>query len=143
MESSHSSLNNLSDIVLPDPVPLWPLGQGAYLLLIAVVIVVGLFTYLYSERYRANQYRRAGLSLLGNAVTVYDVSVVVKRVALAVFPREEVASLYGHLWTDFLKETCPGSNLEGLQSHPEKMADQELLDAARFWIRNHKMKSKR
>ncbi|MCP3888410.1 MAG: DUF4381 domain-containing protein [Desulfobulbaceae bacterium] len=139
MESTNSSLNDLHDIVLPDPVGLWPLGQGAYLLLIAVVITVGLLAYLYRERYRENQYRRVGLNFLGHAVSVYDVSVILKRVALAAYPREQVASLYGDQWVEFLKKTCPGCDIEELSSNPENEAGKVLIDATSFWIRNHKV----
>lgn len=137
--AGYSSLNDLSDIILPDPVPFWPLGQGAYLLLIGIAIAVGLLVYLYLEHYRSNQYRRAGLSLLSNAATVHDVSVVLKRVALAVFARERVASLYGESWLEFLKETCSDCNIEDLCQAPQARAEKELIDAAGSWIRNHKV----
>lgn len=142
MESTQSSLNNLSDIVLPDPVSFWPLGQGSYLLLMAVLLTVGVLAYLYRERYRKNRYRRTGLSLLADAATVYDVSVVLKRVALVVFPRTQVASLYGDEWADFLGATCPGCNLEEVKKSPESDAGKVLKDAASFWIRNHTVNGK-
>lgn len=137
MESANSSLADLSDIVLPAPVEFWPLGQGAYLLLIAILIGVGLLVYLYVGHQRANRYRRIGLNLLATAQTVYDVSVVLKRVALAAFPRERVASLYGAPWVEFLNQTCPDCNLESLDTDGENMADKELISAASFWVRNH------
>lgn len=137
MESAHSSLTDLRDIVLPEPIAFWPLGQGAYLLLLALLISVGLLVYLYMERYRANRYRRIGLNLLATAQSVYDVSVVLKRVALAAFPRERVASLYGASWVEFLTQTCPDCNLESLDIDGENMADKELISAASFWVRNH------
>lgn len=142
MESTNSSLKDLSDIILPPPVPLWPFGQGAYLLIIAIVLTMVFFAYLYKKRYRANQYRRVGLHLLTSAITVYDVSVILKRVALAAFPREKVASLYGDQWAIFLGETCPGCNVEKLRSNPKNVADKRLLDAAALWIRNHKVNPK-
>lgn len=137
MESANSSLTDLSDIVLPGPVEFWPLGQGAYLLLLALLISVGLLVYLYMERYRANGYRRIGLNLLAEAQSVYDVSVVLKRVALAAFPRERVASLYGASWVEFLTQTCPDCNLDSLDINGENVADKDLITAAGFWIRNH------
>ncbi len=139
MERAKSSLNDLSDIILPDPVPFWPLGMGGYLLLLAIVTGVGLLFYLYLEHRRNNQYRRVGLNLLSSAVTVHDVSVTLKQVALAVFQREQVASLYGESWSEFLKATCADCNIEDLCQYPEKQADKELIGAAGFWIRNHKV----
>lgn len=142
MESSNSSLSNLIDIIPPSPVPFWPLGQGAYLLLVAIMISAALLIYLSLVHYKANQYRREGLNLLGDAVTVHDVSVVLKRVALAAFPREHVASLYGELWVRFLKETCSNCDLEELQSELENEAGQELVNTASFWISKHQVKHK-
>ena len=140
MESTNLSLTDLSDIILPAPIPFWPLGQGAYLLCIAVVIMIGLLAYLYLEHNRVNRYRRVGLSLLTNAESIHDVSVVLKRVALAVFPRDRVASLYGDPWLGFLGETCQGCKVKGLGHNSDTKADAELIDAAGFWIRNHRVK---
>jgi len=137
MESTTSSLQDLSDIVVPDPVPFWPLGQGSYLLFAAIVILAGILVYFYWVRYKKNQYRREGLILLGNAVTVYDVSVILKRVALAVFPRTQVASLYGDEWIDFLQKTCPGCTIAEVGLSPASEAGKALKDGASFWIRNH------
>ncbi len=138
MERTTSSLHDLSDIVVPDPVPLWPLGQGSYLLLLAILILAGILVYLLRERYRRNQYRRDGLTLLSRAVTVYEVSVILKRVALVVFPRSQVAPLYGNEWVDFLQDTCPGCTIEELGGGSENEAGKVLKDGARFWIRNHR-----
>lgn len=138
MESTTTSLQDLSDIIVPDPVPFWPLGQGSYLLLVAILITAAILAYLYRERYRENQYRRDGLTLLSGAVTVYDVSVILKRVALAAFPRREVAPLYGDEWVSFLQKTCPGcSNIEEVGASPETAAGKVLKDGASMWIRNH------
>jgi hypothetical protein len=137
MESANLSLTDLSDIVLPPSISFWPLGQGAYLFCLAILISIGLLTYLYLTRKRANAYRREGLRLLASAETVHDVSVVLKRVALGVFARERVASLYGDPWLRFLGETCSGCKVQGLCGTPDLLADDELRTAAGFWIRHH------
>jgi hypothetical protein len=87
-----------------------------------------------------NAYRKAGLMLLGNAETAYDVSVVLKRVALAVFPREQVASLYGDDWAAFLHKTCPRSYFKALVSSNSGAApDEDLVELASTWIRHHRV----
>ena len=40
MNNDPGSLSNLQDIVLPDPVPLWPPGSGGLLVLAALVLCV-------------------------------------------------------------------------------------------------------
>ncbi len=117
--------------------PLWPPGQGAYLLLLALCIGGLLLCYFSLQQYRANHYRRTGLALLDSATTVHDVSVVLKRVALAAFPREHVAPLYGNEWMDFLRQTCPGCEPAGLAGYPGDKADSKLIHTAGLWIRKH------
>lgn len=143
MDSSTSSLENLSDIIVPESVAFWPLGPGAYLLLLAFLTAALISGYLYYKRYRANRYRKAGLLLLEDAATVHDVSLVLKRVALAAFPRGQVASLYAKEWEDFLSVTCKKCVFSGLLGEAEKKADKKLLDSARLWIRCHDFTGKR
>lgn len=142
MDSQNGSLQNLHDIITPPAVPFWPLGSGAYLLLLALLVALFLLGYVYLQNYTANQYRRTGLELLQSAATVHDVSVILKRVALAVFPRERVASLYGEEWYTFLADVCPGCTLQGLQMEAESAASRDLIQAAAVWIRKHKVREK-
>ncbi len=140
MNSEQYSLNNLRDIVVPHPPPFWPPAPGVWVVLgvvAATVLIVWWRRHLIQKR---NAYRSAGLVLLGDARTVHDVSVVLKRVALAVFPREQVASLYGRDWVAFLKTTCSQtsfSEIAGTEYSAE--ASQALIELAGFWIRFHRI----
>ena len=96
------SLTNLRDIVPPDAPPLWPLATEAWLLLLILASIAAIFIYQRRQAKKRDAYRRAGLALLDGVSTVHDVSVVLKRVALAAYPREQVASLYGEDWSTFL-----------------------------------------
>jgi Domain of unknown function (DUF4381) len=134
------SLANLRDIVLPDPPPFWPPAPGAWVVLgiaVAILSIAGWGWYTSRQR---NAYRRAGLLLLADARTVYDISVIMKRVALAAFPRERVASLYGDDWAAFLQETCPRSDFSGIAaSDPARESNQALIALAGTWIRHHRV----
>jgi len=78
--------------------------------------------------------------LLGSAETAYDVSVVLKRVALAVFPRDQVASLYGDDWAAFLHKTCPRSYFKALvSSNSNAEPGEDLVELASIWIRHHRV----
>lgn len=77
--------------------------------------------------------------MLNDVKTVYELSVVLKRVSLAVFPREQVASLHGEEWRNFLNDTCPSCNFNDsvLSSDSNSTADLELVDCARIWVKKH------
>ena len=79
-------------------------------MLLAILASIA-FILIYQRRQarKRDAYRRAGLALLDGVSTVHDVSVVLKRVALAAYPREQVASLYGEDWADLSAADLPSS----------------------------------
>jgi hypothetical protein len=140
MDENQYSLSNLRDIVIPDAPPFWPPASGVWVVLAMIAAILILVAWqLHAVRQR-NAYRKAGLMLLGNAETAYAVSVVLKRVALAVFPREQVASLYGDDWAAFLHKTCPRSYFKALVSSDSGAEPgEDLLGLADTWIRYHRV----
>lgn len=133
MEPPSSSLSDLRDIVLPEAPGLWPFAPGLWAL-IGLVVAVGIAAlWLIWRQRKQNVYRRAGLLLLADASTTYEVSVILKRVALAVYPREQVAALHGDAWTTFL-----GFD-QGVFASAEAPASAELRRLAAHWIRSHKV----
>ena len=140
MNSEAFSLSKLRDIIVPDPPSFWPPAPGAWLALAvitSVLLLVGRWGYVAWKR---NAYRRAGVALLDTANTVHDVSVVLKRVALVAYPREQVAPLYGQDWVNFLNNTCSRSSFT-----PSAMSDAvapampDLIELAATWIRYHQV----
>ncbi|MEN8174678.1 MAG: DUF4381 domain-containing protein [Pseudomonadota bacterium] len=133
------SLSNLRDITLPDPPALWPPAPEVWLLLAILMTGVVILIYQWRRFRRRNAYRRAGLVLLTGAHTVRDLSVILKRVALAVFPREQVASLYGEDWTTFLQRTYARRDFSMItQADPEAAASRKAARLAAAWIRHHR-----
>jgi len=134
-----TSLQNLRDIVEPEPPPLWPPAPGVWVVLVVVLAVV-LALLLWWRRARAHSaYRRAGLALLLDARTARDVNVILKRVALAVFPRPRVAPLYGDQWVAFLDGTGSGARFASLGAiDPGAEASRTLRSQAGTWIRHHR-----
>jgi len=140
MNSEQYSLSNLRDIVLPHAPGLWPLAPGAWVAMGILAAVLLVICWLWLTSHKRNAYRRAGQLLLNNVKTVHDISVLLKRVALAVFPREQVASLYGIDWVDFLKQTCPESHFSETDlTASSDEADNELIKQAGYWIRHHRV----
>ena len=134
------SLDNLRDIVVPEPPPSWPPAPEVWLLTVVVIAAVAVFVYQRRRQRQANAYRRAGLSLLHEAGTVHEISVILKRVALAAFPREQVASLYGDAWGAFLSQSCGRRDFSPLiEAAPDTPADNKARRLAATWIRRHRI----
>ena len=142
MDKEMLSLDNLYDIVIPEGPAWWPLAPGAWVLVLVCAFVLLLICSRFYLLRSRNRYRRAGLHLLDDAATEYDVSVILKRVALAAYPREQVASLYGSEWQTFLHQTCPRvsfpEDFSGVQS---REVSQNLKDSAAGWIKHHRSPS--
>ena len=158
---TEAALRSLKDIAIPPPVSWMPQTWGWALVAIALAILAAVMFSHWLRRYRANAYRREALAQLDglgeqilNPATrsnaVRSLTVLLKRVALAAWPREDVASLSGAAWVRFLSEHDRdiGSILSrtlddaeyreasGIVSQPSN-AGRELIDASRKWIERH------
>lgn len=133
------SLDNLRDIAIPESPSLWPPAPEAWVVIAVAILGVGVVVYRWQRQQRANAYRRAGLSLLDDAGTLHDISVILKRVALVAFPRDQVASLYGEEWVAFLGRTCDHRDFTALAQGPDdRAADGETRQLAALWIERHR-----
>lgn len=142
--SDPADLSNLRDIVVPPEVALWPPAPGWWILMAGGIAAAAILTGMIIARYRRDAYRRAALAALDNAGPG-DISAILKRTALAAWPRAEVASLTGADWLAFLDRTArtdvftqgAGRDLEAL-AFGGKGNDRAVLVAARTWIRRHR-----
>lgn len=147
MNVDAANLDNLRDIVTPPPVPWWPPAPGWWFLLamLTVALVIALFRGL--RKWRANAYRRAALRAIQAASNLAEVAELLKRAALAAYPRNEVAPLSGVAWTDWLGKTTgrqvPGNVVQALTrdvfARPDTPVDPGIRDFAADWIRRHRV----
>jgi hypothetical protein len=160
--SDPASLQNLNDIVLPAAVGWWPLASGWYILLGLILITLTWFGYRSTRSWIYNRYRRAALSelqLLENRINNPDerdanlrqLPVLLKRTALSVYPRSQVASLSGKDWYQFLNSTlkkpsfseATASTLNSVSYSAGELSDvssqatKALLVASRSWLKHH------
>ena len=149
----------LIDVPLPPHVSLWPQTWPARItvaLLLAGTIVAG---WRFARYWHANRYRRAALAELRQVTQTLgadaapnqlatQLSVLVRRTALAAFPREQVASLSGSAWLAFLDRTSGGTDFSRgagrwlasapyARNEPDDSQRDALIDLTRHWIRGH------
>jgi hypothetical protein len=150
-----ADLARLHDILMPAPLSSWwPLAPGWLLLAAAASMLLAFWLWRLARRRQAARYRREALAELvtlgrGNGAPAERVTAtltLLKRAALAAYPREEVASLTGEAWWRFLDQTA-GATLfaGGLGAEAERMLYAQagelppsLQQAAEQWIRRHR-----
>ena len=162
--SDPASLQNLNDIVMPATVGSWPLATGWYFLSGLLLIGLAWFGYRLLQHWMRNRYRRAALSELQwltdrldnheeRDANLRQIPVLLKRTALSVYPRYEVASLTGAGWHQFLnsklkqplfteaigeildKAAYSTGDLQDIDPH----AATSLLDVSRLWLQQHQV----
>ena len=139
IDSQAASSQALRDIVVPEPPPLWPPASGVWVIRIIVLCVLTALFLLWRRARARSAYRRAGLALLDGAGTAHEVDVILKRVALAAFPRPQVAPLYGDSWVAFLETTGPRARFAPIAAvDPAAAATPELRRLAGIWIHYHR-----
>ena len=140
-------LAKLRDIHLPDPVSIWPLAPGWYLLagiIIMALAITAYFAYRYWLKVRP---RRAALKELKSlaANDIQQLSSLLRRCALAYYPAHDVASLTGDAWITFLNKTSKtplftGNNAVVLkQAGYQKQAQNhhnDLILSSKKWIKH-------
>lgn len=138
--SDPSDLSNLRDIVAPPAVSFWPPAPGWWIVGAACVLAAGFAVAAAVRHWQRNAYRREALRALEMA-EARDVSAILKRAALAAFPREQVASLSGAAWIAFLDRTggTAFASTALLALTYGGMGDRDAVVAqARRWIGHHR-----
>jgi hypothetical protein len=147
MNQDPASLDNLSDIAVPPPVSWWPLAPGWWVVIGIAVLVTAVAAWKAWLRWQANAYRRAAFDELGKAKTVSAISEILKRTALAAFPRTDVASLSGPAWCQWLSDTMgrqvPTNVAEaltrGVFDRKTQVQTEELRGFVAEWITHHRV----
>lgn len=152
MNDDPASLQNLHDMVLPPAVPLWPPAPGWYWVVGALLLALAWLMGQAICRYRANAYRRAALTELARLRddNLTALPALLKRTALAAFPRSRVAGLSGPAWWQFLDDSAgttgfsdgAGLLLDRLAYDPGGTLDpderERLLAATQRWLSQHR-----
>ncbi|MBT1446319.1 DUF4381 family protein [Shewanella sp. JM162201] len=113
-------LEQMKDISLPPDIEFWPPAPWVLPMALLLFVLLSLLLWWAYRRFKVNRAKRkallapkeAALALLDNITlddseSVLTLSGVLKRAALSYFPRDEVASLSGNAWSEFLARTLP------------------------------------
>ncbi len=99
----------LRDVHLPEPIGWWPLAPGWWLLLIGIPTLLIFLVWLW-RFVRRTTLKKLALAELERIVQstadarakVQQLAILMRRVSISVYRREEVASLVGEQWLRFL-----------------------------------------
>ena len=146
---AETTLPDLIAQLAPPPVPqaisLWPQTPLAQALLALLVLLALYLVWRAYRHYRANAYRRAALKALESAGDdPAHIAEVLRRTALAIYPRAQVAGLTGADWLAFLNRQYPRSAFSGevgatllRGAYRDCAPSAALTHAATDWIRHH------
>ena len=143
----------LKELPLPEPVSLFPATPG-WLAVAAVVLALAAWCGLRLWRgWQRQGYRREALRRLrrfeSEPAALAELPLVLRGTALVAFPREEVASLRGRAWVEWLNanggsfEPEDSEWLDRLPYAPDGAAGVEpnvaarLVEASQNWVRRH------
>lgn len=150
-----ADLSRLHDIVLPLAPNWWPPAAGWFVLAGVLFILLLLSAAKFVTGWWKSRYRRAALAELKQIEAAADrtealpqLAALVKRTALAVYPREQIAGLSGDAWLQYLDAsarttsftTGAGRQLERGYERGEQLPAPELFVAVSHWIQHHQVK---
>lgn len=147
---TNTNLNELKNIHLPDPVSIFPLAIGWYILIILTLIIAGVyfwwkFKYIKRQKYIRNIYHMLAILYKGNAnnnETIAEVSILIKRVAMMKFPEQQPHKLFGEQWLIFLDTTGKtnnftngaGRNLLNIYNNQSIDNPEEFFNVIKQWL---------
>lgn len=148
-------LADLIDIPPPPAVSLWPQTWASRIAVVVLVSALLALTAWMVHRWWVNRYRREALAALDRLAQAPGepeqiapkLALLVRRTALAAFPRERIAGLTGSAWLAFLDRSYGGTEFsQGVGSTIEAEAyapaqavanPSPTIDLVRRWIKVH------
>ncbi len=107
----------LKDIHLPDAISWWPPAIGWWFLIVLIPTFLVFSYWLYKRLTRKTSLKTAKKALLAiklnveldNTQKLRELSILLRRVAVSLAPRAEVASLTGQSWLAYLDQSLTGA----------------------------------
>ena len=106
--ANQNSLAQLNDIIAPTAASPWPPAPFYWVLLIISIIAIGGLIYIFKKIKKQRLKQQTALLKLRQLQTgdtnFIMLNQLIKGVALSYFPRQQVASLHGKQWFDFIQQ---------------------------------------
>jgi len=147
-------LDRMHGLVVPDPVSWLPQTPGWWVLLAWLLGMVVLGAWRIGSYRRRNRYRREALSVLATIESQADhrrletagqIAALLKRTALAAYPRRQIAHLYGAEWAQFLCQSAnddaqvvAAADTLAAAAYRTEVDGAALCNPARRWIQVHR-----
>ncbi|MEH6589131.1 MAG: DUF4381 domain-containing protein [Halioglobus sp.] len=147
-------LGEFVEVTPPPPISALPQTVGWAFVATAVLLGLAFYGWKKCRHWYRNRYRREALQVLqgltsSKQVNAIELNTLLKRVALAGYPRQQVASLAGSQWACFLEKQCAeetfnAEQLEilGSRSYQPTSIDPvqlvHLSAAVALWITTHR-----
>ncbi|AJI57077.1 hypothetical protein LA02_238 [Francisella philomiragia] len=149
-------LAQLKDIYLPARVSQWwPLAYGWWLLLGLIVLTFIIFLIILHFRKKRNSYKDSIVNDFRKTIeetqqnkpkeALQNISVYLKRVALQKFPNQEIKTLHGEQWLEFLDSKMKKQNFKNTKANMlansyraielDRQTLNEILTVAEQWLR--------
>ncbi|MEP3048842.1 MAG: DUF4381 domain-containing protein [Roseibium sp.] len=143
---------NLPDLIdllepVPEPAPISMVPQtvGWLWLGLGVLVVLGMIIWRIWTYRKTTAYRREALAELKLKSDPASIAHLLRRTALAAYPRVKVASLTGSDWLSFLDTSYGGTEFSNgpgrvIADSPymRRVETQDLTSLARIWIKTHR-----
>lgn len=147
-------LAQLADIHLPEPISQAPIAPGWWLLYASCIALVIFVIVKSVQYYRLTKVKRALLKQLSShQLSSKELTQILKYASLHYFQREQVASLYGSAWLEFLKQQLPPKKQAKFCKLSEALSQdhyqapnnkpnntshtsEQAIQAAKFWLTN-------
>ena len=152
----------LKDIHLPEAIGWWPPAIGWWLLAVLIPLSIAFLYWLHKRLTRRTAIKTAKNNLaaiksnpaLDNSKKLHELSMLIRRVAISVNPRTEVASLTGRQWLAFLDSSVKGSPFsEGCgqlltdapyrNTSPGELEITQLISLCEDWLKAQTLPAKR
>lgn len=148
------SLDNLHDIIIPDPIGFFPLASGWYMVFLLLVTYAIHFSVKRYKNYQKDLYRRDALerilSFERSKSSALELISLAKIVGFSAYGREEIAKLSGESWWEFMELNSKVKIPQTLKSEIDKLLYRsdyqleettydEIAGMVKIWIETHRV----